>query len=247
MATNVYFQSGNTAGRASEQKLVEDLVLESIRIYGHDVFYIPRTIVNRDSIFDEDALSEFKKEYPVEMYLEHVDGYEGEGDLFTRFGIEVRDSATFVLSKRRWDDLVSTNPGPFQLDTRPAEGDLLYFEKTGSLFQIKYVEFQNPFYQLGKIYVFKLQVELFDYSSENLDTGITDIDAVETSSSLDVFNFQFQLENGDLLKLENNDTLILENFSTQRSLANTDNADFDTLQNLDSIIDFSEVNPFGEI
>ena len=95
--------------------------------------------------------------------------------------------------------------------------------------------------------MFKLQVELFDYSSENLDTGITDIDAVETSSSLDVFNFQFQLENGDLLKLENNDTLILENFSTQRSLANTDNADFDTLQNLDSIIDFSEVNPFGEI
>lgn len=247
MATNVYFQSGNTAGRSSEQSLVEDLVLESIRIYGHDVFYIPRQIVNRDSLFDEDALSEFKQAYPVEMYLENVDGYEGEGDLFTRFGIEIRDSATFVLSKRRWDDLVSTNPGPFQLDARPAEGDLLYFEKTGSLFQIKLVEFQNPFYQLGKIYVFKLQVELFDYSSENIETGITDLDAIETNQSVNVFEFQFQLENGDLLKLENSDTLILENFSSQRALANTDNSDFDTLNDLDNILDFTESNPFGEI
>ncbi len=247
MATNVYFQSGNTAGRSSEQSLVEDLVLESIRIYGHDVFYIPRQIVNRDSLFDEDALSEFKQAYPVEMYLENVDGYEGEGDLFTRFGIEIRDSATFVLSKRRWDDLVSTNPGPFQLDARPAEGDLLYFEKTRSLFQIKLVEFQNPFYQLGKIYVFKLQVELFDYSSENIETGITDLDAIETNQSVNVFEFQFQLENGDLLKLENSDTLILENFSSQRALANTDNSDFDTLNDLDNILDFTESNPFGEI
>ena len=247
MATNVYFQSGNTAGRSSEQSLVEDLVLESIRIYGHDVFYIPRQIVNRDSLFDEDALSEFKQAYPVEMYLENVDGYEGEGDLFTRFGIEIRQSATFVLSKRRWDDLVSTNPGPFQLDARPAEGDLLYFEKTGSLFQIKLVEFQNPFYQLGKIYVFKLQVELFDYSSENIETGITDLDAIETNQSVNVFEFQFQLENGDLLKLENSDTLILENFSSQRALANTDNSDFDTLNDLDNILDFTESNPFGEI
>ena len=127
------------------------------------------------------------------------------------------------------------------------EGDLLYFEKTGSLFQIKLVEFQNPFYQLGKIYVFKLQVELFDYSSENIETGITDLDAIETNQSVNVFEFQFQLENGDLFKLENSDTLILENFSSQRALANTDNSDFDTLNDLDNILDFTESNPFGEI
>ncbi|MEC7436167.1 MAG: hypothetical protein VYB27_03725, partial [Candidatus Thermoplasmatota archaeon] len=148
MATNVYFQSGLTSGTTNEQRLVEDLVIESLKIYGHDVFYLPRTIVNRDTIFDEDALSSFTQAYPVEMYLENVDGYEGEGDLFTKFGIEIRDQATFILSKRRWEEVVDTSGGTFQLDARPAEGDLIYFSKTKSVFEIKMVEFQNPFYQL---------------------------------------------------------------------------------------------------
>ena len=128
MATNVYFQSGNTSGTTNEQRLVEDLVIESLKIYGHDVFYMPRTLVNRDTIFDEDELSKFTQSYPLEMYMENVEGYEGEGDLFTRFGIEIRDQATFVLSKRRWEQMVDREEdagGTFQLTDRPAEGDLL--------------------------------------------------------------------------------------------------------------------------
>lgn len=247
MPTNFYFQDGNTSGTTNEQRLVEDLVIESLKIYGHDVYYLPRTIVNRDLILDEDALSQFTQAYSLEMYLENVDGFEGEGDLFTKFGIEVRDSATFILSKRRWEQLVQTSGGTFQLDGRPAEGDLLYFGKTGSLFEIKYVEFQNPFYQLGKIYVFKLQCELFDYSSEVLKTGIEAIDDITEVNTLDALTYQFELEDGSLLKKEDGGSLILEEFATQRSFQNTDNTDFDTLNIQEDILDFSEVNPFGEL
>ena len=101
---------------------------------------MPRTLVNRDTIFDEDELSKFTQQYPLEMYMENVEGYEGEGELFTRFGIEIRDQATFVLSKRRWEQMVDREEdagGTFQLKARPAEGDLLFFPKTKSLFEIK--------------------------------------------------------------------------------------------------------------
>ena len=250
MATNVYFQSGDTSGSTNEQRLVEDLVIESLKIYGHDVYYMPRTLVNRDTIFDEDELSKFTQSYPLEMYMENVEGYDGEGDLFTRFGIESRDQATFILSKRRWEQMVDREEdsgGTFQLTARPAEGDLLYFPKTKSLFEIKLVEFQNPFYQLGKIYVFRMQCELFEYSSERLDTGDSAIDGIEDAQSLDILNFQFQLEDGDLLRLEDNDSLILESFMTNRGNVGADNADFDTWQSASNILDFTETNPFGEI
>ena len=250
MPTNVYFQSGDTSGSTNEQRLVEDLVIESLKIYGHDVYYMPRTLVNRDTIFDEDELSKFTQSYPLEMYMENVEGYDGEGDLFTRFGIEIRDHATFILSKRRWEQMVDREEdsgGTFQLTARPAEGELLYFPKTKSLFEIKLVEFQNPFYQLGKIYVFRMQCELFEYSSERLDTGDSAIDGIEDAQSLDILNFQFQLEDGDLLRLEDNDSLILESFMTNRGNVGADNADFDTWQSASNILDFTETNPFGEI
>jgi hypothetical protein len=234
-------------GTTNEQRLVEDLVIESLRIYGHDVYYLPRTVVNRDTIFDEDSLSQFTQAYPLEMYLENVDGFEGEGDLFSKFGIEIRDSANFILSKRRWEQMVDSTGGQFQLDARPAEGDLLYFEKTGSIFEIKFVEFQNPFYQLGKIYVFKLQCELFEYSSESFDTGLDDLDGVVSDFSLDALRFQFQTESGDLLLQEDDGCLILEDFTAQRGLINSDNDDLDVFQEQEGILDFSEVNPFGEI
>ena len=167
MPTNFYFQSGQGQGQTNEQRLVEDLIIESLKIYGHDAYYLPRTLVNKDTIFDEDELSKFTQAYPLEMYLDNVNGYEGQGDIFTRFGLEVRDQATFVLAKRRWEDMVLTSGGTFTQTTRPSEGDLIYLEKTKSLFEIRYVDFQNPFYQLNQIYVFRLTCELFEYSSED--------------------------------------------------------------------------------
>ena len=207
---------------------------------------MPRTLVNQDKIFDEDELSRFTQAYPMEMYLDNVNGYEGQGDIFTRFGLEVRDQATFVLAKRRWEDLVLTSGGTFTQTTRPSEGDLLYMPKTKSIFEIKYVDFQNPFYQLNQIYVFRLVCELFEYSSEDLDTGITEIDAIETKYSQDMLEYQLLQESGKLLLNEQGGCIINESYNTAVSEP-IDNTDFDNLVTLEGILDFSEKNPFGEI
>ena len=245
MPTNFYFQSGQTAGTTNEQRLVEDLIIESLKIYGHDTYYLPRTLINKDTIFDEDELSRFTQAYPLEMYLDNVNGYEGQGDIFTRFGLEVRDQATFVMAKRRWEDMVQTSGGTFTQIERPSEGDLIYFEKTKSLFEIKYVDFQNPFYQLNQIYVYRLVCELFEYSSEDLDTGIATIDGIETKYSQDMLEYQLLQEDGTLILNETNGSIIREEYSsTQEPI---DNADFDNLVTLEGILDFSEKNPFGEI
>tara|TARA_B100000085_G_C18536393_1_gene510186 strand:- start:109 stop:855 length:747 start_codon:yes stop_codon:yes gene_type:complete len=246
MTTNHFFQSGNSIGATSEQRLVEDLVIESLKVYGHDIYYMPRTLVNQDKIFDEDELSRFTQAYPLEMYLDNVNGYEGQGDIFTRFGLEVRDQATFVLAKRRWEDLVLTSGGTFTQATRPSEGDLLYFPKTKSIFEIKYVDFQNPFYQLNQIYVFRLVCELFEYSSEDLDTGIAEIDAIETKYSQDMLEYQLLQESGKLIYNESGGCIINEAYSTATSEP-IDNVDFDNIVTLEGILDFSERNPFGEI
>ena len=245
MPVNNFFQNGKGVGSTGEQRLIEDLVIESLKVYGHDIFYLPRTIVNKDTIFDEDELSRFTQAYPLEMYIENVSGFEGQGDIFGRFGLEVRDQVTFALAKRRWEDMVYTQGGVFTQEARPSEGDLLFFPLTKSLFEIKYVEFQNPFFQLNKIYTYRLVCELFEYRSEDLDTGITEIDAIETKYSQDLLEYQFQMETGELLLLEDGGSLIKEDFST--NIEPIDNTDFSNLLTVEGILDFSENNPFGEI
>jgi hypothetical protein len=142
--------------------------------------------------------------------------------------------------------MVQVTGGAFTQTARPSEGDLIYFDKTKSLFEIKHVEFQNPFYQAGNIYVFKITVELFEYSSEDLDTGIAAIDAIETKYSQDMLEYQIFLEDGGLFTLEDSGSLLNEAFSVSTSEP-IDNADFDRLLTLEGILDFSEKNPFGEI
>ena len=247
MPTNFYFQSGNTSGTTSEQRLIEDLIIESLKIYGHDVFYLPRTLVKEDTIFDEDTLSKFTQAYPLEMYLENVEGFGGDGELFSKFGLEVRDSATFILARRRWDELVISSGGTFTQDTRPSEGDLLYFQKTNSLFEIREVEFNNPFYQAGKLYIYRLKCELFEFSSEVIETGITELDANAEEDSLDMLIYQFLLEDNTLFLLEDFSSLILESYLTTTSDSQTDSEDFKNFNTIEDILDFSEVNPFGEI
>ena len=175
MPTNVYF----TQGTHNEQYLVEDLIIESLKIYGQEFFYIPRTLVSKDDILGEDRLSHFKSSFPIEMYFENVDSFAGQGAFIQKFGLMMEQSATLVVARRRWDQLVGRY-GQTQLPNRPNEGDLLYFPLTKGLFEIKFVAHQDPFYQLGKLYVYKLQVELFQYASERIDTGIKEVDAFET-------------------------------------------------------------------
>jgi hypothetical protein len=175
MTTNVYF----TNGTRSEQYLVEDLIIESLKIYGQQMYYIPRQLVSKDEILGEDRLSEFKNSFLIEMYFENIDSYAGQGAFIQKFGLMMEQSATLVVARRRWEQFVGRY-GVNIVPNRPNEGDLIYFPLTNSLFEIKFVAHQDPFYQLGKLYVYKLQVELFQYSSERIDTGIKEIDAFET-------------------------------------------------------------------
>lgn len=181
MPTNVYFNHAvNT-----EQHLYEDLVVESLRFYGHETYYLPREIVEEDSILGEDVQSKFGDSYSVEMYIENTDGFEGEGDLFSKFGVRVADQATFVLSLRSWERFISLDSN-LATSLRPNEGDLIYLPFSGSLFEIKFVEHENPFYQVGKLFVFKLRCELFEYSGEDFDTGVDSIDIVEDQQAYSI-------------------------------------------------------------
>jgi hypothetical protein len=175
MPTNVYFSHGTR----NEQYLVEDLIIESLRIYGNEFFYIPRTLVSKDNILGEDRLSEFKSSFPIEMYFENVDSLDGQGAFIQKFGLMMEQSATLVVARRRWDQLVGRY-GQTIIPQRPNEGDLIYFPLSKGLFEIKFVKHQDPFYQLGKLYVYKLQIELFQYSSERIDTGIREVDVFES-------------------------------------------------------------------
>ena len=173
MPRNVYFSQGNTA----EKRLHEDLTIEALKIYGHDVFYIPRTIVNTNAVFNEDALSKFGSAYQVEMYVENTDGFEGDGQLLSKFGVEVRDQVNLIMAQRRWEQLVGRFQTP--VETRPQEGDLIYFPLVQGLFELKYVEDDNPFYQLNNLPYFRLTCELFEYGDEAIDTGIAAVDDFE--------------------------------------------------------------------
>ena len=174
MPTNVFF---NHAVQ-TEQHLYEDLVVEALRMYGHNVFYLPREIIEEDSILNEDVQSKFGDSYQVEMYIENTDGFEGEGDLMSKFGVQIRDQATFIMSLRTWERFISLDDN-LATSFRPNEGDLIYFPLSGSMFEIKFVEHEDPFYQVGKLFVFKMTCELFEYSQEDFDTGIGDIDLIE--------------------------------------------------------------------
>ena len=171
MATNVHFSQQVQ----TEQNLVEDLVVESLRMYGHNVYYLPRKIVNEDTILGDAANSSFEDAYEVEMYLEGVEGFEGEGDLYSKFGVEVRDTANFVISRRSWERFVSLDAN-LATGLRPNEGDLIYFPLSKSLFEINFVEHEDPFYQMNKLFVFKMQCSLFEYSGEKFDTEVVALD-----------------------------------------------------------------------
>lgn len=174
MPRNVYFSQGTN----SEQRIYEDIIIEGLRIYGHDVYYLPRKIIKEDGIFNEASLSEFGSSYMIEAYVENVDGFEGEGDLLSKFGLEIRDQATLVVSNKRWNQLVGRFQDP--VEARPQEGDIIFFPMVNTMFEIKYVEQETPFYQLQNLPVFKLKIEAFEYGNEAIDTGVDEIDAFES-------------------------------------------------------------------
>jgi len=178
MATNPHFQHFDAT---NEQYLVQDLIIESIKIYGHDVYYMPRTLVNEDTLYSEDTISAFNDAYVVEMYIKNVDGFEGEGDFMSRFGLEIRDQITFSVAQRTFKNLL--------LDStydRPKEGDIIYFPLTKKVFEIRFVEHESVFYQTGALQTYDLVCELFQYEDQAIDTGIDDIDKIEREESYSI-------------------------------------------------------------
>jgi hypothetical protein len=176
MATNLYFSQKVS----SEQNLYEDITIESLKMFGQDVYYLPRDIVNEDRIFGDDVPSRFNSSYKIEMYIENTDGFDGEGDLFTKFGVEIRDQATFVVARRRWTSTINRFDNDINSE-RPREGDLVYIPMSNSMFQIMAVEHEQPFYQLSNLSTYKLRCELFEYNDEDFDTNVAAIDGIETS------------------------------------------------------------------
>ena len=237
MPVNHHFQGGNGIGNSAEKRLHEDLIIEGLRMYGLDNFYLPRTLVNKDLVLGEDTLS--------------------------KFGLEIREDTTFVIAKRRWQNQVD-NKATMIVAGRPNEGDLIYVPLMNSFFEIQFVEDQEPFFQLGNLPVFKMRCTRFEYSSEKIDTGRSEIDIAEDRLSTDQLQHQLTLEDGGGIMLEDSDTtintinfLLAEthvdiNLATQtRDYADnaTYNADagFDTASTGDDILDFTERNPFGEV
>ena len=273
MPTNVYFDTGTKP----EQHLYEDLMIEQLKIYGQDVFYIPRTLVKEDELFGEDTLSKFGDAYQIEMYFENVEGYEGEKEIMSKFGLQMNEDVTFVVARRRFEQLVSHDSNLI-IKTRPNEGDLIYFSKVSKLFEITFVDHDDPFYQVHNLPAFKLKCKTFEYSGEDLDTGITEIDAIEDANSLDLLQYQITMEQsgtfnegleledgtGNIEQEDSTDNVIGENETGGEKIVletgdyiiqeafKVDTVDENAMNDFfekedDDILDFSESNPFGDI
>lgn len=185
MPLNPFFNSEKmTQGSMNEQMVLADLIEESIKAFGQEFIYIPRTLISKDEILGEDRLSKFEHAYPIEMYVETPNGFMGQGEFISKFGYHLEQSIQVTMSRRRWSELVSRY-GQTILTERPAEGDLVYYPIMRRLFEIKYVEKETNFWQLGSLPTFKLTIELFRYASERIDTGIVEIDAFESLKTFD--------------------------------------------------------------
>ena len=332
MAVNSAFHTSNLHSLATERSLYQNLVKEAIQIYGHDVFYVNRDTVALDTVLGEDSLSKFTKQTPIEMYVEDSEGFGGDKEIISTFGLENRNEITFVVSKERFQEMDSqftiesgtdTTGGGILLEIasisqtgssstltsvqgdnnfyllqdtasteadRPQEGDLVFHPIFAKMFEISFVDHDEPFYQLDNNPVFKLRCKQYEYSSEVIDTGIAAIDAIEGQLTLDSTLFQFTLEQtttvGEPLTMDNTnytidatnvtidrttvgidppsfgESLLLENAADtgnpeylisedyivggQNESTNTtsQNELFDELD--DTVLDFSESNPFGD-
>lgn len=239
MAVSPYFRETNSP---TEFLLYEDLLIESIKINGIDVYYLPRTLVNVDTIFKEDPLSIYQRAHLIEMYPLNVTGYGGPGDLLGKFGIENRDTAGFVLARRRFMEEI----GYYRNLVRPLEGDLIYWPSAKHFFEIRYVKNIRPFYQFGEPDAFELSCDKMEYSHERLDTGVPMIDIFQANNNTaNTGAINITTDNDEAMVTEQGDQLLIENNPIEQNDKNAQNTVFE--QEADRIIDFTERNPFGNL
>lgn len=168
-------------GTANEQNLVESLIIESLNMFAVPMIYMPRKLVALDRLLGEDARSEFDSAFTVPIYMKNSMGFDGVGAALSMSGFSLEQTATFTVARKTWQQLVGNDPNAV-LPQRPTEGDLIYFPQSNGIFEVKYVVHNNPFYQLGKLYVYDLTVNLFSYSSEKIATGVDSIDKFNSKS-----------------------------------------------------------------
>jgi hypothetical protein len=226
MATNVFFRNYDNF---NEQQLIDDLVIESIKMYGVDVLYVKRSIGSRDTVFNEDDTPIYDEVFEFESYVKNVDGFEGEGDFLSKFGLQIRDQVTFSVANRTFERFVTRENNDI---VRPREGDLIFFPLNSKMYEIKNVEHESVFYQSGALQVFDIVCELIEYSNQIFRTGRDNVDAYFDDIITDTYT-----------------NVGANNASTLVGLANTD----PIARNLfyeregDSIIDFTEIDPFSEV
>ena len=216
MAVNSYF---NNFSNPSEQNLIESLIIESIGIHGINIYYMPRVLGSLDDVLNEDDLPIFDHAYPLTTYIKNVEGFEGDGDFLSKFGLQIRDSMTLTIAIKTFGEEV----GAYSAQVRPLEGDLIFFPLNNKIFEIKHLEQEAIFYQFGKLQTYDIRVELFEYSNEVFNTGVAVIDSWLDSYKTTSNNTIEGIESIDLL---------------------ADNLSIQTTAN--DIIDFSASNPFGD-
>ena len=237
MATNFFF---NNFQSSQEQLLLENLIIESIKIYGQDMYYIPRKLNNYDDVYGSDDQSSYENAYMIEMYIKSIDGFSGDGEFMSKFGIEIRDRVVFSMSQRIFNEEVGT----FTSQTRPNEGDLIYFTLNKKCFQVKYVNKFEMFYQLGALQTWEVICELFEYSGETINTGISEIDILQKKFDSNQYNWSIKNEAGAVLLDEESNLIVIENSSVDNLFIAADNEEIQSES--DTFIDFTSIDPFSE-
>ena len=237
MATNFFF---NNFQASQEQLLLENLIIESIKIYGQDMYYVPRTLNNYDEVYGADDSSSYDAAYPVEMYIKSIDGFSGDGEFLSKFGVEIRNQVVFSVARRIFNEEI----GEFTTQVRPNEGDVIWFPLNQRAFVIRYVNKYEMFYQLGALQTWEMTCELFEYSNEIMNTGIPEIDALQKKFDTNQYNWAIKDLDGYLLTDEEGSMLVLEGSSTEDIFPGSDN---DEIQlESDMFIDFTAKDPFSE-
>jgi hypothetical protein len=244
VATNFFFNNFSNSG---EQTLYEDLIIESIKIYGLDMYYIPRVITNYDGLLGEDASSQYNQAILVELYIKSVDGFTGDGNFMSKFGLQIRDQVVFSIAQRTFNQEVANITNQL----RPNEGDLIYFPLNKKCFQIKFVNKFEMFYQFGALQTYELTCELFEYSNEQLNTGVPEIDNLQKNYSVNIIDYAIMDEEGVNLTDEDSNYLVVEQYkpdvinpASQNDIIQNGSNNFPIGSN--DFIDFSEIDPFSE-
>lgn len=237
MATNFFV---NNFQASQEQLLLENLIIESIRFYGQDMFYIPRKLNNYDDVYGADDQSSYEIAYPIEMYIKSVDGFGGDQEFLSKFGVEIRNQVVFSVARR----IFSEEVGEFTTQVRPNEGDLIWFPLNQRAFQIKFVNKYEMFYQLGALQTWEMTCEVFEYSGELLKTGIPEIDNIQKKFDTNILDWTIDTSAGEPITTEDGFYLVLENSTMNDLVPASDNEEIQAESDL--FVDFSSIDPFSE-